>query len=103
MATKRPNKKEQAHLEKVKELGCVACYVQAGIWGTPGDIHHIREGQGMAQRSSWHETLCLCKGHHQHDDKAANKIAVHGNSGYKAFTSRYGSEKDLLTLTLNNI
>ncbi|EAO1621241.1 hypothetical protein EZL31_03410 [Salmonella enterica] len=47
--------------------------------------------------------MCLCVGHHRHDDKRANKIAVHGNTGYKAFTSTYGKERDLLTLTLENI
>lgn len=96
-------KAEQAHVNKVSELGCVACFVQAGVWGTPGEIHHIREGQGAAQRAGWFEVICLCVGHHRHDDKRANKIAVHGNTGYKAFTSTYGKERDLLTLTLENI
>jgi hypothetical protein len=96
-------KAEREHVNKVAELGCVACYVQAGLWGTPGEIHHIREGQGAAQRAGWFETICLCVGHHRHDDKAANKIAIHGNTGYKAFTTAYGNERELLNLTLCNI
>ncbi|MGG8042494.1 Ref family recombination enhancement nuclease [Klebsiella aerogenes] len=96
-------KAEREHVNKVAELGCVACYVQAGVWGTPGEIHHIRAGQGAAQRAGWYEVLCLCVGHHRHDDKRAGKIAVHGNTGYKTFTSTYGSEQDLLNLTLENI
>lgn len=96
-------KAEREHVNKVASLGCVACFVQAGVWGTPGEIHHIREGQGAAQRAGWFEILCLCTGHHRHDDKQANKIAIHGNSGRKVFTSEYGTERELLSLTLENI
>lgn len=96
-------KAEREHVSKVAALGCSACFVQAGLWGTPGEIHHIREGQGAAQRAGWFEVICLCVGHHRHDDKAANKIAIHGNSGYRVFTSTYGTERELLTLTLENI
>lgn len=45
-------KAEREHLNKVAELGCVACYVQAGVWGTPGEIHHLRAGQGREQRNA---------------------------------------------------
>lgn len=96
-------KAEKEHVSRVAELGCVACFVQAGIWGTWGEIHHIREGQGAAQRAGWFEVICLCVGHHRHDDKQAGKIAIHGNSGYKAFTNNYGSERELLNITLSNI
>ncbi|EBR8784920.1 hypothetical protein IDC16_001469 [Salmonella enterica subsp. enterica serovar Agbeni] len=103
MATKRQKKAEQAHVSRVAELGCVACYVQAGIWGTPGEIHHTRTNCGMAQRSGWKEVICLCRGHHREDDKAANKIAIHGNTGHRTFTATYGTERELLELTLINI
>ncbi|WP_409929190.1 Ref family recombination enhancement nuclease [Citrobacter sp. Marseille-Q6884] len=100
---KHQTKAEKEHVNKVAELGCVACYVQEGVWGTPGEIHHIRDGQGVSQRSGWYEVLCLCLGHHRHDDKRAGKIAIHGNSGYKNFTTNYGSERELLKLTVSNI
>lgn len=96
-------KAERAHVDKVAALGCVACFVQFGEWYTPGAIHHIREGQGTSQRASWFEVLCLCTGHHQHDDRKAGKIAIHGNTGRKSFVRAYGYESELLALTLENI
>lgn len=95
-------KSEQQHVDRVATLGCVACYVQFGEWGTPGEIHHIKEGQGAAQRAGWDKVLCLCVGHHRHDDKRADKVAIHGNTGRKTFVKRYGSEGDLLNLTLDH-
>ena len=96
-------KAERAHVDKVAALGCVACFIQSGEWFTPGEIHHIREGQGAAQRAGWFEVLCLCEGHHRNDDKRANKIAIHGNTGRRTFAATYGSERDLLALTLENL
>lgn len=96
-------KAERAHVDKVASLGCVACFVQSGEWFTPGEIHHIREGQGAAQRSGWMEVLCLCEGHHRNDDKRAGKIAIHGNTGRRSFVAAYGTERELLDLTMSNI
>lgn len=99
MATKRQNKAERAHVNKVVGLGCVACYVQSGVWGTPGDIHHLREGLGMSQRSGWFEVICLCTNHHIYSGNG--KRAFH--EGRETFTKLYGEERDLLDLTLANI
>lgn len=96
---KHQTKAEKAHVGKVAELGCVACFVQAGVWGTPGEIHHIREGVGAAQRSGWGEVICLCTNHHRNSGNG--KIAIH--SGKRSFTDMYGSELFLLNLTLDNI
>lgn len=96
-------KAERAHVDKVAGLGCVACFVQFGEWETPGEIHHIREGQGTSQRSDWFEVICLCPGHHRNDDKAAGKIAIHGNTGRRSFVAAYGYERELLQLTLRNL
>ncbi|WP_183271529.1 Ref family recombination enhancement nuclease [Buttiauxella sp. A111] len=96
-------KAEREHVNKVAELGCVACFVQSGEWFTPGEIHHIREGQGAAQRASWLEVLCLCPGHHRVDDRKARKIAIHGNTGRRSFVVAYGTERELLALTTENL
>ncbi|HGW6103705.1 TPA: Ref family recombination enhancement nuclease [Citrobacter werkmanii] len=96
---KHQTKAEKAHVNRVAELGCVACYVQAGVWGTPGQIHHIREGQGMAQRSGWFEVICLCLNHHTYSGNG--KLAIH--AGKELFTNAYGSERDLLILTNENL
>lgn len=92
-------KAEREHVNKVAELGCVACYVQAGVWGTPGEIHHIREGQGMAQRAGWGQVICLCTNHHRNSGNG--KLAIH--AGKLSFTNEYGTESELLDLTLNSI
>lgn len=96
---KHQTKAEKAHVGKVAGLGCVACFVQAGVWGTPGEIHHIREGMGAAQRSGWGEVICLCTNHHRHSGNG--KLAIH--AGNMSFTKEYGSERELLDLTLSNI
>ncbi|MBF4177259.1 Ref family recombination enhancement nuclease [Lelliottia nimipressuralis] len=96
---KRQNKAEKAHTDKVAQLGCVACYVMSGKWGTPGQIHHPRAGQGMGQRSGWFKVICLCVNHHTNSGNG--KLAIH--SGYESFTSMYGNEEELLNLTLDNL
>lgn len=97
-------KAEREHLARVAELGCVACYVQAGVWGTPGEIHHIRHGQGFGQRAGNYDVICLCEpGHHRNNDKEAGKVAIHGNTGCGAFEALYGTEEELLEITRNNL
>lgn len=96
-------KADKEHLGKLAALGCVACYVQYGVWGTPGEIHHIRDGQGFAQRGDHQDAICLCVGHHRHDDKQAGKVAIHGNTGRKTFESNYGTERELLEITRQNL
>lgn len=96
-------KADRQHLAKLAELGCVACYVQFEVWGTPGEIHHLRDGAGFAQRGAHQEAICLCLGHHRYDDKQAGKIALHGNSGQPAFESLYGTERELLEITRKNL
>lgn len=45
---------EARHMGRVAELPCACC-------GEPGvHVHHIREGQGMAQRASNWLTIPLC-------------------------------------------
>lgn len=99
MATKRQNKAEKAHVNKVAELGCVACYIQFGEWNTPGEIHHIREGMGGSQRAGWKDVICLCTNHHRNSGNG--KIAIH--AGNKSFSARYGTERELLDLTLKHM
>ena len=60
---------EKAHMGRVAALGCLLC-------GQPAEVHHIREGQGMAQRASNWLTVPLCHDHHRgprgvHGDRSA--------------------------------
>lgn len=89
------SKADEAHLDRVASLGCVAC-LKDGTPGTPAHAHHIRTGQGGGQRSSDWLTIPLCPEHHQH-----GKCSVHG--GPKLFAMRYGSELDLLADVLRRV
>ena len=77
------------YLSRVAELGCVLCR-RIGFEDTPAEIHHIRDGQGMAQRSSDYLAIPLCREHHRGDS------GVHG-LGTGRFERRYKlTELDLL-------
>ena len=52
------------HMGRVAELGCVLCR-HLGFDGTPAEVHHIRDGQGAAQRASDFLTVPLCPEHHR--------------------------------------
>ena len=43
-------KAEKRHMGRVASLGCYLCR-QLGYGETPAQVHHVREGQGMAQRA----------------------------------------------------
>lgn len=81
--------KEKKHMGRVAELGCMVC-LRMGHEGTPSELHHPRNGVGMAQRSGHMSVLPLCPQHHR------GNMGIHG-MGRKAFETHYGfTEKDLL-------
>ena len=81
------------HLSRVASLGCVVCRL-VGYRGSPAEIHHLREGQGMSQRASDFLTIPLCFEHHR------GATGIHG-MGVKAFERAYRiSELDLLAETI---
>jgi hypothetical protein len=85
-------REEKDYLDKLSSLGCYCCKVDYKI-ETPANIHHIREGQGMGQRSEHiGETIPLCEGHHQ-GNFDTSKLAFHKNP--KAWREKYGSEADI--------
>lgn len=87
-------KREKAYLDRVASLGCVVCRNQ-GYGDTPAQIHHIRAGQGMAQRASNYLVIPLCPSHHT---DGGHGVAVH--AGRETFERIYGSELDLLAQTI---
>lgn len=89
-------KSEKEHLNKVSELGCVACFVQFGGWGTPAEIHHLRSTAGMGQRSR--SVIGLC---HKHHRTGGHGVAIH--AGQKTFEATFGTELELLELVENEI
>lgn len=63
------------HLQRVADRGCALC-LHLGHGATPAEIHHLREGQGMAQRGSDALVIGACPEHHRgtsgiHGDKSA--------------------------------
>lgn len=52
--------KSRSHLQRIKELPCGLCGAAA-----PSSAHHIREGQGMAQKASDYLAIPLCPDCHQ--------------------------------------
>jgi hypothetical protein len=83
-------------MAKVASLSCAICY-RLKYGETPAMLHHIREGQGMAQRAGDCLVIPLCHEHHQ------GKTGIHG-FGTRTFERVYGvSELDLLDETLERL
>lgn len=57
------NNEEKNYLDRVSSLGCYLCR-HLGYGDTPAQVHHLREGQGMAQRANHFLTIPLCDTHH---------------------------------------
>jgi len=78
---------------KVASLGCMACRL-LGYGETPAQLHHVREGQGMAQRASDWLVIPLCVEHHT----GTNGIHGHGFETMNKLT-----EMDLLAATIEEM
>ena len=83
-------KDEKAHLSRVSGLGCIACR-KLGYYGSPAEIHHLREGQGVGMRASHYDAIPLCHIHHR---TGGHGVAIH--AGKKAFEAQFGTERELL-------
>ena len=67
-----------------REIGCIACFIDSSVFGTPGDVHHILSD---AKRRIDHDhTIPLCKAHHRTVET-------------KQFRDDYGDEMELLKQT----
>lgn len=77
---------------KLADMGCILCR-HLGTPGTPPEIHHLRDGQGMGQRAPNALTIPLCAYHHRGPE------GYHGK-GKRAFEAAYGvTERELLEMT----
>lgn len=83
----------KAWKNKVASIGCILC-IHLGLGKTPAMLHHVREGQGMSQRSSDWLVVPLCREHHQ------GKTGVHGAEFYHRWKL---DEMDLLAMTLQEV
>ena len=71
---------EKSYMGRVAALGCYLCQ-HLGYGATPAQLHHPREGVGMAQRQSNWLVIPICPTHHQdaqdgiHGQRRAWKLA----------------------------
>ena len=82
-------KAERLWMDAVASCPCAAC------GNEPVHVHHIREGQGMGQRSSSYLTVALCPECHQGD------FSIHMSK--EQFVRVYGSELNLLAKTIEMV
>lgn len=89
---KSKTKDEKKWLSDVAELGCICCR-NMGFGASLAEIHHVRTGQGMAQRASHTDVLPLCPPHH----RACYETGFHASP--KSWQEIHGSEAELLEQT----
>ncbi|ARX08038.1 TPA: DUF968 domain-containing protein [Proteus mirabilis] len=89
---KSKTKEERQWLSDVAELGCICCR-NMGLGASLAEIHHVRTGQGMAQRASHTDVLPLCPPHH----RACYETGFHASP--KSWQEIHGSEAELLEQT----
>ena len=82
------NSAEKAYIGRVADLGCIVCQ-------SPAQVHHIREGQGMAQRASNYLVIPLCQEHH------TGSLSIHASP--RQFKAIYGDELHLLAETIGRL
>lgn len=92
---KKPTAEEQRHYKKVLSIGCIACRLQ-GFNDTPAEIHHLRKGAGMGQKSSNDKVIPLCPVHHKYGYKDKDIVEYGYHQSPKNFEERYGTELELL-------
>lgn len=88
------NNAEKRHLTAVANLPCVLC--RALGERTEGvQVHHIREGQGMGQRSPHWLAIPLCPACH------TGPLGIHGNRSLMRIAKV--EELDLLAMTIEQL
>lgn len=86
----------QRHKDRAASLGCYLCR-HLGYGPTPAQLHHIRSGQGMAQRASDWLVVPLCDVHHANH----STDGIHG--GRRAWRLAHVDEIDALADTIERI
>ena len=89
---KSRSKEDREHLTKLAEVGCIVCRLELSVF-TPAEIHHIRAGQGLAQRASDKDAIPLC--FHHHSAQGVDGFHKHP----KTWQEAHGTELELLDQT----
>lgn len=91
-----PTVSEREYMGRVAAIGCLICR-RLGYGRRDAEVHHVRIGQGGAERAANHLTVPLCPEHHR------GSAGIHG-MGPRAFERRYGiDELDLLAETIREL
>lgn len=90
------SKSSKEHLSRVAALGCYLCR-HLGYGYSGAQIHHLREGQGMAQRANDMLTIPLCDTHHAN----SSVDGIHGQR--RAWKLASVGEMDALADTLERL
>jgi hypothetical protein len=94
---KTRSKAMQSHMDRVAEMGCIACAL-SGNPGTPAELHHPRTDAGGGQKAPDSDVIPLCPAHHR--GTLHPKVpSIHRDRS--AFIETFGSEADLLAWVRN--
>ena len=96
--TKQPNADERRHMERVQQLGCLACWIEGIV--APAEIHHVTDG---SRRLGHRYVIPLCSWHHRGQSETgmrpSDAESLFGPSlahDKASFTRHYGTERELL-------
>lgn len=96
--TKPMNLGEQRWRDRVVALGCIACRIEG--WYAPAEYHHVTD---RGRRMGHEYGLPLCAHHHRGQNemgirpsRAEEMFGPALDRSKRAFTSRYGTEGELL-------
>lgn len=89
-------KAEKKYLARVASLGCYLCH-HLGYGHAEAQVHHLREGVGLAQRNSNYLTVPLCDAHHAN----SSPDGIHGQR--RAWKLAQVGEMDALAWTLEKL
>jgi len=84
---------DEAHLRRVRALGCIVCWLR-GLGWIRAESHHPKDETGAGEKAGDDEAIPLCPRHHR-----TGGFGVAFHAGSTEFRKRYGSERELLRLT----
>jgi hypothetical protein len=90
-------KEEKQWLDDITGLGCIVCR-NSGFGPSLAEVHHLRCGVGIAQRSKHLRSIPLCPEHHRNGGYG---IAFH--AGPKVWQESYGHELELLEQVVGEV
>jgi hypothetical protein len=92
----RPNTSERAHMGRVAAMPCICCTLLDQQQMSRTEVHHVRAGQGGAQRAPDFLTIPLCG-----EDCHRGRNGVHGDKTYLGLLKM--TELDLLAATIERL